>query len=253
MKPFPNANVNNLQEYIKSISGLVKTTSGLQRDAFPFITISRQTGAGGHTLAEAILKELEATRSPVSGAWQILDQDLCQKVMDDPKLYYPMQWLLTERFEKEFIDYLAQMIAKTSPQIAVYHKIFRIIRTFATAGKVIVVGRAGAFITKDLPLGIHVRLVAPRALRIQNMMRVFGMRKGEAEVAVQDQDAARALLVRRCIINRDISDPLNYDMVWNTERVPIPAIASVLVQMANQKASESRAANEAGGSLVAIR
>ena len=196
MKPFPNANFNNLQEYVRSISGLAKNKIDLHRGAFPFITIS-------------------------------------------------MQRLLTEKFEKELIDYMSQMIAKTSPQIAVYHKIFKIIRTFATAGKVIVVGRAGSFITKDLPLGIHACLAAPRPFRVQNMVRVFGMRQGEAEAAVQDQDAVRALLVKKCFLNKDIGDPLNYDMVWNTERVPIAAIASFLVQRVNRKAGETKTAGQA--------
>ncbi len=228
----------HLNEYIRSISDIPKADSGLEQGVFPFITISRQAGAGGHTLAAAILKELDKKKDQdrLYRGWQILDQELCGKMMDDPQLKYPMQWLLTERFEREFVDYLSQIVAGTSPQIAVYHKIAKTIRTFVTLGKVIVVGRAGSFLTKDLPMGVHARLVASKSFRVQNMMRLFNLREGEAENAVQEQDASRALLVKTCFSKADIGDPLNYDMVWNTERVPIPAIASILVNLVGEKA-----------------
>ncbi len=234
----PAVDMRHLQEYIRAVSGVESGPARLPGGPYPFITISRQTGSGGHSLAEAILHLME--RQPdrkLFGGWQIFDQELCRKVLEDPNMKVPLEWLLAERFRGDTDDFLSQIFAGTTPQLAVFHRTAKLIHAFAGAGKVIVVGRAGAFLTRDLPSGIHVRLVAPRALRVQSMIRQFKLSDSEADRQVSEQDASRALLVRSCFNGKDIEDPLYYDSVWNTSRVSPTVIAGVLAGLVRQKAA----------------
>ena len=236
MRPTLTANIGNLQDYIRSISSIPKFKPDAKKGGFPFITISRLTGAGGHSLAEAILKAMDSEGDhDLFGGWQILDQELCKKVVEDPKLKVSLESLLTEKFLKEMEDYLSQVMVGTSSQIAVFHKIAEIVRTCAGLGKVMIVGRAGSLLTKDLPLGTHVRLVAPHDSRVKTMMRQFNLTKDDAERQVHEQDHSRALLVKTYFSNKDINSPLLYDAVWNTDTVPIPSIAAFLVRLIKEK------------------
>lgn len=215
----------------------------------PFVTVSRETGAGGRSFAEALVKELEAAGGPAPfRGWQVFDQELCRIVAEDPALRVSMSALLTEQYRGEVADYIAQFMAGLSPQTAVLSKVFEAVRALAGLGRVVIVGRAGACLTRRLPHGLHVRLVASRESRVRNMMGAFGLGRPEAERAVRDQDIARAALTRT-YFKRDAADPLLYDLVFNTDTVPIARAASIAAQalraMAGDYESKARAAARA--------
>jgi cytidylate kinase len=227
--------VNNFQKYLKSMIPKVQAMEDLRKGVYPFITISRQTGAGGHTLAEAILREMsKRSGDPLLLGWQMLDQELCQCVLADPKLNVPLEELLTEKHRSELEDSLAQIFSNATPQFAVYRRMFKLIQGLATIGKVIIVGRSGAFLTRNLPGGVHVRLVASYESRVEKMMQQFHQDRAGAEKLVRDQDESRERLVRT-YFHQNISDPSHYDAVWNTDRTPIDQIARLVVEMVRLK------------------
>ncbi len=241
MNPYMTASLANLQDYIRTVATLRENRPEKKRE-MPFITISRQAGAGGHTLAEEVIKEMaKHPNEPLFSGWQILDQELCSKALEDADLRVSLETLLTENFRSEMEDYLSQIISGSSPQMAVFHKTARIVRTFAGLGKVIIVGRAGSLLTRDLQTGIHVRLVASKESRVKRMMEEFNLSWEEARRQVKEQDLSRALLVRTYFNGKDIDDPALYDIVWNTDHVPFSSIASCLVQKVEDMASHKKA------------
>jgi cytidylate kinase len=94
---------------------------------------------------------------------------------------------------------------------------------------VIIVGRAGASLTRHLPGGLHLRLVASLPARVRRMMAVKDVSEKEARRAVAERDRARADLVES-YFHRDINDPLLYDMVWNTETMAPDVIAATTLR-----------------------
>lgn len=211
-----------------------------KKEGHPFITISRQAGAGGHSLAVAILKEIEKKAAdPIFQGWQIFDNELCQLVMKDDRLKVPLEFLMTERFRTASEDLWAEIFKIQSPQLAVVRKVFECVRTLAKVGKVILVGRAGSCLTRDLKTGVHIRLVAPLRLRIRRVMELWGVGEGEARKLVEDWDQSRAKLIR-AYFSRDIEDPLLFDAVWNTGEVSMETIARCVIEMVCQKAQNSK-------------
>jgi cytidylate kinase len=201
---------------------------------FPFVTISRQTGAGGHSLAEALLGAIRQEREALFHGWQMFDHELCKQLVQDPKLHVSMQALLTEEYHSQIEDLLFNMMLGDTPQDIVVKKIFQTVRTLATVGKAIIVGRTGACITRGLLLGVHVRLVASEPSRIRRMMQLLRVSEQEAREVVQKQDRDRARLVRD-YFHRDINDPLLYDVTWNTDTVSLEAIAGSLITLIKDK------------------
>ena len=104
------------------------------------------------------------------------------------------------------------------------------VRTLATVGNVIIVGRAGACATRGLPHGIHVRLIAPEPWRVARMRQLFGLSESEARQVMARQDRDRARLVTEHF-QQDINDPLLYHAVWNTGMTPLEEIARSLIAM----------------------
>ena len=223
------ANMDSVPRYLKGMKDEQKARPGPKLHDVPFITISRQAGAGGRSLAEAIIKRLEAGQdNPLFQNWHIFDRELCEKVAEDPGIQVSLESLLNEEVRNPPEDVIFRMIAREASQARVHGKIFKTVRDFAAVGKAIIVGRGGACLTRGFPHGIHVRLVAPRPSRVRHAAVRFEMSQVEAERWVDGQDKHRARLVRK-YFRKDIEDFLLYDCVWNTDAVALDTIAEALV------------------------
>ncbi|MDJ0848409.1 MAG: cytidylate kinase-like family protein [Myxococcota bacterium] len=195
-----------------------------RRGELPFVTISRQAGAGGRSLASAILAEFERhPGEPLLQGWSSFDQELCEMVATDPELNVSLTELVTEEYRTPAEDYVSVLLGK-SFQDEIQKKISVSIRELALVGKAIVVGRGGVCITGDIGPGIHIRLVAPREVRVERMMESFAASEKEAGTWVDEQDRSRAKMMKSRF-GRDIDDPLLYHAVWNTDRTPFELIA----------------------------
>lgn len=202
---------------------------------YPFITISRETGAGGHELANELIAQMRQERELLFHGWQVFDQEIWKKILEDPKLKVSVKALMTEEYRNQLEDILFNLVERQTPQDVVIHRIFQLLRTLASYGKVVLVGRAGACVTRSLPSGVHVRLVASEPSRVNRMVRLLHVDEKEARRVMEEQDCSRARLVKD-YFKRDITDPLLYDVVWNTDTVPMETIAAVIIRMIQTKA-----------------
>lgn len=227
-----------VEQFLKGVSYEMERLqrSDLKNGHHPFVTISRQAGAGGHSLAEALLARMGKEPDPLFRGWQVFDQELCRKVLEDPGLKVSMRSLLTEEYRTQVEDLLAGVIVGESPQGTVIKRTFETLRVLAAFGKVILVGRAGSCVTAGLPLGVHVRLVAPEPMRVRRMSDLLHQGPEDARKTVHKQDLDRARLVKD-YFSREIDDPLLYDVVWNAGRVPMETAASCIIALVRQRVS----------------
>jgi cytidylate kinase len=231
--------LGNIRRYLKLASReRVSKSRPRPRGPLPFVTISRESGAGGRTLAQGLLDEFAARQGrPVFEDWSVFDGALCERVASDPELNVGLRELLDESSLNAAEDMVAVLLGKT-PQRDIHRKVTETIRELALVGKSIIIGRGGAGITRDLTTGIHVRLVAPLAVRVEREAAESDATEEEVTRMVQERDRNRANLVRR-LCGHDINDPLLYDAVYNTERTPIAVIASGIVDWMERSAKGS--------------
>lgn len=209
---------------------------------YPFVTISREAGAGGHALGEAILERTNAqSYTDLYRGWKLFDKELCELLADEPDLHVSMQALLAEEYHSEVSDFLNQVISKETPQVAVYVRLFEIERTLAAVGKVILVGRGASMVTRGMPTGMRIRLVAPQAVRTKRMANLLGLTQETARKLVERHDHERAHFVQD-VFGKDIRDPSLYDRVWDTDETSIDAIADEILNRLKQKHAEIRRA-----------
>ncbi len=232
----------DIQRFLDAMSEVERSwTQGATRGSLPFITISRQSGAGGHSLSDTLIRLMEQEKDKeLFQGWQIFDQRLCEILAQDSKLEVSMQSLLSEEYRSQIQEFVLGLFGRQSDQYLVAKKMFETIRSLATVGKVIIVGRGGSQVTRKLELGVHVRLAAPETLRIQHMMKRLHQSEEEARRMVHKQDEDRARLLKSHF-QVNIDDPLLYDVTWNTGTVAFDAVAEAIVVLVKQRMKEKHA------------
>ncbi len=212
-----------------------RTTSQGLITGYPFVTISREAGAGGHTVAREILRSLERKFSfEAAQDWEVFDQKMCALLADNPETGATFEALLAEEYHSEIRDFIGDLVSGQPRQYKLYKRIFEVVRFLANIGKVVLVGRAGAFVSADLPYGVHIRLVAREEVRIARMAKMLEVNEAEARKAVRAQDRSRTRMVRD-YFDANVADPVHYHAVFNTERIPVPQIADMVTDLVGEQ------------------
>lgn len=235
--------LENLERYLRTETARIRGPTERPRSRVrPFLTISRQAGAGGHALA-ATLVELFASQEDTElfGGWQVFDRELCEIVAQDAAFSGSLQSLLAEEYRTKADEFFSQAFRPGMDQTALMERAFRVVRAVASVGKAIVLGRAGSEVTRDMRPGISIRLVAPEPTRVARMMEVYGLEEREAIREAGRLDSSRARLLRDHF-RVDIEDPARYDVVFNTGRLSMDGIAEAVALMLRVKVEASLAA-----------
>lgn len=212
-----------------------RTTDKGLATGLPFVTISRQAGAGGHTLARQILRCLEKRSSFAEAQdWDVFDQKLCALLAAHGDVGTSYESMVAEEYQSEIKQFVGDLLTGNARQFKLYKRIFEVVRLLTSVGKVVLVGRGGAFVSRDLPNGIHIRLVAGEKIRTKNMAKMLEVSQEEARKAMLAQDRSRARMVQDYFM-ADIADPIHYHAVFNTEHVPIPEVAEIVAGMVTDR------------------
>jgi len=202
----------------------------------PFVTISRQAGAGGHSLAKRLIEVFEQQEdTELFGGWDMFDQKLVAMVADDPDLRVSVESLLGEQYHHSADDFFRQILTSTTHQDIVMDRMFRLVRVLAEVGKSIIVGRAGSEVTHGLGPAVSIRLVAPEEVRVKRIMELHGLDERKARESAEKNDRGRARLLRRNF-RVDIDDPFRYDAIWNTAAVSFDGLAASIVALLRKRA-----------------
>jgi cytidylate kinase len=201
----------------------------------PIVTISRQFGAGGSSVAAIVAAELGA---------EIVDKKLVDEVARRLTLE-PSQVeaeaerprTLLERLVRSFSALEPGMGAGWSPPYPdplfdprkeIIHITEQVIREVATGGNAVIVGRGAGFLLRDRPDAFHVFLRAPEAARVKVLMERFGLSEPQARRKMHETDSNRAAYIRQ-LYGRDWCDPDEYDLVVNTGRIRYGATAGLIM------------------------
>ena len=104
-----------------------------------------------------------------------------------------------------------------------------LVRELADKGEIVIVGRAGQVILRDRPDVLHVRIIAPRELRIRRIAAAEGILECAARERMKRSDKARLHYVRR-YYHVIWNDPALYDLVINTAHLSRAQATRVICQ-----------------------
>ncbi len=115
-----------------------------------------------------------------------------------------------------------------------------IMRGEAQTGNAVILGRGGQMLLRDIAGACHVLVVAPVPERIEWAIRREGLDKATAERWMRDRDAGLTSFHRK-FWKVDFTDPLLYDLVINTGRIPLARAAEIVAKTAEVKAATAKA------------
>jgi cytidylate kinase len=191
------------------------------------ITISRQTGSGGHTVAEHLARILRAVAPTDSCLWTVFDRNLVEKVLEDHHLPKRLARFMPEDRISEVADTLDELFGLHPPSWMLVRKAAETILHLAELGNVILIGRGANIITARLDGMFHVRLVGSVEKRVQRIQELNSLGPRAALALVTREDRGRRRYLRK-YFNKDIDDPLLYHLVINTDLVGCEEAAGLI-------------------------
>lgn len=202
----------------------------------PVVTISRQFGAGGSSVAGIVAAELHA---------EVVDKKLIDEVArrlqispNEVAAEDERPRPLLERLVRSFSTLEPTMGAGWSPPYpdplfdprnAIIELTEEVIREVAAGGNVVIVGRGAGFCLRDRPNVFRVFLRAPEAVRVKTLMERFSLTEADARRKMHETDANRAAYTHQ-LYKRDWCDPDGYDLIVNTGRLGYQATAEIILR-----------------------
>jgi cytidylate kinase len=211
----------NLEEYKKTDR---KEKSG------PFVTISRESGAYGTTIADMLCEYLRKHERRREAPWAVVDKELIQKVIEEHQFPAIFQKYFVESRAPLIEDTLAELFGLHPPQETLVRRMGETILHLATLGHVIFVGRGANIITRRLPNGTHVRLVGLFEKRVAHTKEYLNLSQEQAREYVVKEDHDRQAYIKR-YFQKDISDVSLYDLIINTDTVSLQDAVIIIGDM----------------------
>jgi len=208
------------------------------------VSISRELGAGGRSVGEAVAASLGA---PLLDERSMLDQ-LAARVG------LPAEFV-AERIERppstgqRFIADLAAATAMVpyttiwqEPDESIIEGVRELVLEHAAAGDVVVIGFGGPALLEWEETGVPllaILLRAGRAWRIEQLARRYGIDHVEAQRRITRTDEARSRYQRH-YFRSDLYDSRQYDVVLCTESLGLELAAAIVTQVARAAAQQVR-------------
>jgi len=185
----------------------------------PFLSISRQHGAGGAELARIVGENL---------GWSVIDRQVVDLIADHLHVDPAMVDLLDEReanWVREVLgDFLPGQVINRDTYV---RHLAQVSRMLAMHGRIVLLGR-GTWFFLPRHQGLGIRLVADLEDRIARVQGREGLDEKAAREAIEETDRVRAHFHQR-YFGHDGTSPEHYDLVLNSSAMPLEDVAELVV------------------------
>ncbi len=164
------------------------------------ITISREYGSEGETIAENIAQAL---------GYHLVDKEFIVKVLDQYGLV---------GYDREYETRLGFWEKYSRQRDTMVNMLNQVVRAVAKHGNVVILGRSGYAILADFTDVLHVRLQAPLTVRVARVMAQQKIPPEQAEAVVKENDAVRLAFVEE-FYRVPWGAVQSFDLVINTGKI----------------------------------
>ncbi len=184
------------------------------------ITIARGFGSGGKDVGNRLAKELNIP---------CYEREILDMASEKTGLNVGVFMQVDEKLRRNAILKNLQTV-QTSYAVEPTEKDFvsdenlffiqaEIIRALAQTQSCIIVGKCADYILKDYDNVISVYVEAPRAACVEEIMKKLNVSEKRAHQLIKTTDTYRANYYRYYTRGRDWTNPINYDMTLNSDKV----------------------------------
>lgn len=203
--------------------------AGASVAAIPFLTISRQYGCPAWTLAEEIARRLNQRLG--GEEYVIYDKKLLEWIAANRSIETELVDSLNERHKGELEDWVVSLISGRPSEWSVFKELAKAVRSLALHGRAILIGRGSTSITRDLPGGVHIRIVAPADWRLNALESEWPDRAEKVTLEMLLKlDKERESYVRK-YLGEDPNAPELYDITLNASRLSVDQQADAIERL----------------------
>lgn len=203
-------------------------------DDGPVITISRMTGCDARKIAENVVDNLN--RKYETTKWKWVDKDIIYAIATELNTN-------TERIENFYngieLSSISEMIMAFSggfvSDLRVKKAIKDVVLSICKEGYIVLVGRGGVSIARNITDSLHIRLTAPFYWRVENVMKKKGMNIEAAEAYVVDTDECRFNLIQTFLEKKTTNVDHLFDSSINRSSFSLSDAAELIVSMYDKK------------------
>src|SRR5689334_11081990 len=116
----------------------------------PFVTISREAGSGGSSLALALAERLNGARTGDETLWSVFDQELIEQVLSDAHLSTRLARYIPEDRISEINASVGEIVGLHPNLWGLVQRTNELMRVLARRGHVILVGRGSNLATAGI-------------------------------------------------------------------------------------------------------
>lgn len=201
--------------------------AGIQKYAKPFVTISRESGSGGTKVGERLIEYLALKDIYTGGKWALFEKNLIETVIEEHNLPANFKQFLSEEKHSEIQNTFESLIGVHPGLTKLSSKVCNTIIHLASLGNVVIIGRGANIITKNLTGGFHVRLIADMEWKIKQVEKDLNLSRKDAAKFIEQEDIRRREYVKK-LFNKNVDDPLMYDLIIKTSSVSYDDAAELI-------------------------
>ena len=197
------------------------------------ITISRQGGAGGVTVAYSLAKKL---------GYSLINKEIIKMVAEDTKVTTQsvtsiekdagglLNRIIDGLISKNYIDNLVGDQKGYIDEKLYVETLYKVITRIAKEDNCVIVGRGGQYILKDLKNAYHILLVADKQDRINLMVEHHNLLPAKAKHIVEQHDIRRARLYHK-MGEVGYDKPELYHLVINTSKLGLEKAVDIIADL----------------------
>jgi cytidylate kinase len=200
----------------------------------PVITISRLTGCDGREVAAALVAQLNLRNNTTK--WRWIDKDIIYHAAHELKTdtnrvetYY--QGMTMNDMSEMIMAFSGRFVSDSSVKKAIRE----VVLSIAREGHVVIIGRGGVAITRDMTNALHIRLVAPLYWRVENVMKKKGMIIEKAEEYVVETDEKRNKMIVSFLDKKPQTLDYLFDSTLNRSSFSIDQLSALILDMYEAK------------------
>jgi cytidylate kinase len=175
----------------------------------PVITVSRQAGSGGRSLATALAEKLEL---------DLHDQSLVDRIARDRNLEQAIVAQMDEQTVSQARLWVQGVLNQRLFLKDDYHRaLVKTVTTLAARGGVIFLGR-GANLILGRHATLRIRVVASAQNRLDRLVDRTGLSRFEARAILTETDSKREKFIRE-VFRQEPAAVHNFDLTFNSDRM----------------------------------
>ena len=190
------------------------------------ITISRETGSGGRTIAHLLVEKLGAP-------WKVYHEEILSEIAKKTHLEKELISEVNEQRLPFIEQIMMDFFGKKYLNLNAYHKqLTRILSVIGQRGDAIIIGRGASFL---LPSSLKVRIICEMNKRVERLMKLRNLSRNEAIKLINESDKKRSSLIK-ALYNHDVKKAHHYDLVIRIDNnLTIEDAVEIILAAAKQR------------------